>query len=313
MKEYSPMLARDAEAPFTSPDWIFEVKWDGVRAISYNRGKPSIKSRNGNELIDKFPELEELKTLTQHTVLDGEIIIITEGRTQFQKLLQRLQANSDKTIQQLARTHPATYIVFDLLEKDGENLTTKPLIWRKKILEDSVKDGEYVIKADYVEEKGEDYYNAALSQGLEGVVAKRKDSRYHQGRSKAWLKIKRVKTCDCVILGYTERKGSRTRTFGSLLLGLYKDEGIVYIGRAGTGFTENDLTSLKQMFKEIESKEATNANAEIPTRARWIEPLLVCQIGYHSVTKGGRLRMARYMGLRRDKEPRECTTEQLQL
>ena len=210
MKQYKPMLARSAEAPFSSDDWIFEVKWDGIRAISYVKEELSIRSRNQKELIDNFPELSELKDLARDTVLDGEIIVMKDGKADFQTLIKRSQNTNAADIDYMARKFPATYIVFDILEKDGKELLDIPLMERKRILENSVREGKFVVLSLFVEETGIDYYRAALEKGVEGIMAKKKQSSYEPGkRSNNWLKIKQVKTCDCVIFGYTKGEGNR--------------------------------------------------------------------------------------------------------
>ncbi len=308
---YKPMLARDADSPFSSPEWIYEVKWDGIRAISYLDGVLSIRSRSGKELVEKFPELEELRDLAKNVVLDGEIVVIREGKVDFQAIMKRNQANSQKEIERLSRTLPATYIVFDILEKNGESLVDKPLNERKTMLKGSLREGRYVVLSDFIEGQGEAYYTAAIRRGLEGVIAKRKLSRYEQGRSGSWLKIKRVRSCDCVVFGYTRGEGSRESTFGALLLGLYDDGKAVYVGRVGTGFTQGDLESLKASFKELETDRETIPGAETSVEPTWLRPELVCEVGYQSVTRDGMLRMARFHGLRPDKEPRECTIDQI--
>jgi len=311
MNQYSPMLARDADVPFTSPDWIFEVKWDGIRALSYVNDRLSIRSRTGRELKHKFPELEELENLASKVVLDGEIIVMRDGEVDFQSVLSRNQAREIREIERMARELPATYIVFDILEKDGEPLTAKPLIERKEVLKDSLEEGRHVVISDFIEEKGEVYYGAAIRKGLEGVIAKKKNSRYQSGRSNNWLKFKEVKTCDCVILGYTKGKGSREKTFGALLLGLYRDEELVYVGRVGTGFTEADLERLKPSFQPLEVKERTIKSIDLHLEVTWLKPELVCEIRYKSVTREGMLRMARFRGLKANKNPRDCGIDQI--
>jgi DNA ligase D-like protein (predicted ligase)/DNA ligase D-like protein (predicted 3'-phosphoesterase) len=311
MKRYKPMLARDAEAPFSSPGWIYEVKWDGVRAIGYVGEELSIRSRNDKELRDRFPELGELKDLASNVVLDGEIVVVKEGRVDFQTVLKRSQTSSPREIDNLVRAHPATYVVFDILERDGEPLVDMPLEDRKRVLEESLREGEHVLLSDFVDGKGEAYFQAALRKGLEGLIAKRKGGRYEQGRSGNWLKIKVARSCDCVIFGYTRGEGSRESTFGALLLGLYDDGEPVYAGRVGTGFTQGDLESLKERFGELEAEEETIQGVHIPVEVTWMRPELVCRVGYHSVTRGGLLRMARFLGLREDKDPEDCTIDQI--
>lgn len=311
MKSYTPMLARDGDAPFSSPDWIYEVKWDGIRAIAYVGEELSLRSRNGRELTRNFPELRELSALTSEAVLDGEIIVMREGRPDFQSAVSRSQAASQDDIEHIAKELPATYVVFDILEKGGRPLTQLPLMERKRILEGSLKEGRRVVKSDYVEGAGKAYYQAVIQRGLEGVIAKRRDSRYEEGRSGSWLKIKNVRTCDCVIFGYTRGEGVREPTFGALLLGLYRGSDPVYVGRVGTGFTDDQLHTLRELFKGYEVESATLEGANLPARVTWLRPELACEVAYHSVTREGLLRMARFKGLREDRDPESCTLDQI--
>ena len=201
---YKPMLAKEAADAFTDKDWIFEIKWDGFRAISYIKEKFSVKSRNEKELKYNFPELSELTKLASNLVVDGEIVVMSEGKPDFQALLERGQSVSTGEIQRQTQRSPATYIVFDILEKDGKPLTKLPLMERKKILKDTLKEGSHVLLSDFIEEQGEAYFKLVLDKGLEGVMAKKKDSPYEEGlRTGSWLKIKKLKTCDCIIFGYT--------------------------------------------------------------------------------------------------------------
>jgi ATP-dependent DNA ligase len=235
-QHYRPMLAQHTEKPFNSEDWIFEVKWDGIRAISYVNGGLSVRSRKDRELRYNFPELEELKSLTENSVIDGEIVVMKGGKADFQALSERSKTSSIENVKYSRQTSPATYIVFDILEKDGNPLVQLPLIERKGLLKEHVREGSYVVLSAYVEIEGEAYYKAALAKGMEGVMAKKKDSTYEPGaRSANWLKIKPILTCDCVIFGYTIGKGARELTFGALVLGLFGKAGPVYVGKVGTG------------------------------------------------------------------------------
>jgi ATP-dependent DNA ligase len=203
--QYHPMLAQSSDAPFSSDDWIFEIKWDGIRAISYLNEGLSIKSRNGYDLSNNFPELGELKGLARNVVLDGEIVVMVDGRADFQAVVERSKASSPLNATYLSQKHPATYIIFDILEKDGKPLIALPLVERKKILKETVRDGRSAVLSVFVEEDGETYYKAAVGRGVEGVMAKKKDSPYEPGRrSSNWLKIKKLLSCDCVIFGFTE-------------------------------------------------------------------------------------------------------------
>ncbi len=312
MKQYKPMLARPAEAPFSSDDWIFEVKWDGLRAISYVNEALSIRSRNQKELIDNFPELSELKGLARNTALDGEIVVMMDGRPDFQTLIQRMQNNKPDEILYMSRKFPATYIIFDILEKDGEELLDIPLMERKRILKNSVNEGKFIVLSIFVEETGVAYYRAALEKGLEGIMAKKKQSSYEPGkRSNNWLKIKQVKTCDCVIFGYTRGEGNREKTFGSLILGLYDAAGPVFIGKVGTGFSQEDMEDMKQSLDKFKVEEETLPGVDKDREITWLRPDVVCEVGYQSITDDGKLRIPVFKRFREDKDPFECTIDQI--
>lgn len=312
MKQYKPMLARTAETPFSSNDWIFEVKWDGIRAIVYINNELSIRSRNQKELKNNFPELQELKVLAQNVVLDGEVIIMRDGKVDFQTLIKRIQAISPRENEHLSHKFPAVYVAFDILEKDGISLINKPLQERRKLLEENVKEGRNMVFSVFVEDDGEAFYEATLEKGLEGVMAKKKGSVYEPGRrSGSWLKIKKAKECDCVIFGYTKGKGSRKATFGALILGLYDDDIPVFVGKVGTGFSQDELKTLSQAFAKLIVKERTLEGADVFEEVTWLMPALVCQVGYQAVTSDGKLRLPRFLGVRSEKMPSECTIEQI--
>ena len=307
------MLAKVADKAFTDKDWIFEIKWDGFRAISYVEDGLSVKSRTDKELRYNFPELAELSLLAKNLVVDGEIIVMREGKPDFQALLERGQAVSAREIERRSGQAPATYIVFDVLEKDGESLTKLPLMERKKILKDSLTEGKNVLLSDFIEEKGEAYYRLVVDKGLEGVMAKKKDSQYEEGlRTGSWLKIKELKTCDCVVFGYRRGEKSRGATFGSLVLGLYGAEGQpVYVGNVGTGFTDEMLRALTGKFAGLKMASQAPFAVEEMERVTWLEPKLVCEVAYQVVTRDTRLRMPRFKRLRDDKTPAQCTLDQI--
>lgn len=309
---YKPMLALAANDAFTDKDWIYEIKWDGFRAIAYVEQPFSLRSRNGKELKQNFPELQQITSLATDVVVDGEIVVMAEGAPDFQALLKRGQAVSVGEITRQSQRSPAIYIVFDILEKDGKPLVDLPLMERKAILKDSLKEGANVLLCDYIEEKGEAYFKLVLEKGLEGVVAKRKDSCYEEGmRTGSWLKIKKLKTADCIIFGYTCGENVRAETFGALVLGLYDEaQKPVYVGKVGTGFTQEMLRILVDKFEKITTEEAP-FRAESGDKVTWLKPRLVCEVAYQVVTKDGKLRMARFKRLRDDKPPEQCTLDQL--
>lgn len=312
MNTYQPMLARTAQKAFNSPDWFFEVKWDGIRGIAYLAEELSLKSRNDKELLQNFPELEELGELTRDVVLDGEIIVMKEGEVDFQLVAQRNQVSKQKDIEYYRSKNPATYIVFDILEREGESLIDQPLTSRRKTLKEVLREGKYVAISAGVEEHGVDYYEAAIEKNLEGIMAKRLDSTYQPGtRSGDWLKIKRVKSCDCVIFGYTPGEGSRSDTFASLLMGLYDDGRPHYVGKVGTGFTDQDLEDTKKKLDEIKVDEKWFNEADIPEGSTWVKPVHVAEIEYQNVTNDLRLRSPSFKGFRKDKPPELCSLIQI--
>jgi DNA ligase D-like protein (predicted ligase)/DNA ligase D-like protein (predicted 3'-phosphoesterase) len=309
---YEPMLAQPTEKPFNSEDWIFEVKWDGIRAISYVNGGLSIRSRNGREMKYNFPELEELTNLTENCVVDGEIVVMKGGKADFQVLSERNKTTSIENVRYMSQTLPATYIVFDILEKDGRPLLSLPLIERKRLLKEYAREGSHVVLSAYVESEGEAYYKAALAKGIEGIMAKRKDSKYEPGvRNSNWLKIKPILTCDCVISGYTLGKGVREPTFGALILGLFDKKGPVYVGKVGTGFTQGGMESMLKTFEALRVNERTLEKVDAQEEIVWLKPETVCHVAYQNVTREGRLRMPRFLGIRSDKLPSECTLDQI--
>ncbi|MFH2111591.1 MAG: non-homologous end-joining DNA ligase [Candidatus Bathyarchaeota archaeon] len=312
MNTYSPMLARPAERPFDDPSWVFEVKWDGIRAIAYVGEALSVRSRNDQELRGSFPELEELKSLTDDAVLDGEIVVMRAGSPDFRAAARRNKLTNPSDVEEARVTSPATYIVFDILEKSSVSLIDRPLQKRLEILKASVRQGRYVALSVPVREHGVNYYEAAVRRGLEGVVAKRLSSTYQPGaRSSDWLKVKRVKSCDCVIFGYTPGEGARADTLGALLLGLYDEGRPVYVGRVGTGFTDQDLRGIRNTLDGLRTDTRWFTDPDIPEGSTWVRPKLVAQVGYLEATRDLRLRAPRFMGFRDDKPPELCSLSQI--
>jgi DNA ligase D-like protein (predicted 3'-phosphoesterase) len=329
---YLPMNSKPAPGPFSSEEWLFEIKWDGVRAIAYVNEKVSVLSRNGKELTGRFPELEELRELAPRTVLDGEIVAMSGGRPDIQELLPRIVSRGGTAVP--PGTIPITYIVFDILEQDGVTLVNLPLTERRRLLLQRVKEGPHVVISEPVESRGEEYYRAAVQKGLEGVMAKRKDSVYEPGvRSSSWLKIRQQKTCDCVIAGYTGGKGGRSSSFGALVLGLYQKlpvhndneintgssspnpdnnpGDLIYIGKVGTGFKDRDLAVFRELFKNYETGNQLLTGTDQAGGVTWLSPALVCEVSYQSVTNERKLRIPGFIRLRSDKNPSECTIDQL--
>ncbi|MDH7492068.1 MAG: non-homologous end-joining DNA ligase [Methanolinea sp.] len=309
---YMPMLAREAAAPFDSPEWLFEIKWDGIRALCTigRSGEVSLRSRNGRELLGIFPEIGEIAGLApESSVLDGEIVAMRRGKPDFQALMQRAQKTDPQQIAYLSGQDPVTYVVFDILECRGKPLIGLPLTRRKALLEREVHEGRHVVRSRPVEGKGKEYFEIVSREGIEGIIAKKKSSTYEPGaRSGNWLKIKQFLTCDCVVFGYTRGEGERRSTFGALVLGLYDGSIPVYAGKVGTGFSGALRREIKERLAGLgEGKPLSGAGKGVI----WVEPVIICEVAYISVTRAGILRAPRFMRLRLDKPPRECGTDQL--
>ncbi len=315
-----PMLALSIEKPFDNPEFLFEIKWDGYRAVSFiENGSVRLMSRNNNELTGRYPELRVLPELVRakSAIVDGEVVALDEqGRASFSLMQQRTGIR--KYGRQVASQPgiPIVYYVFDLIYADGYDLRRVSLEDRKRALSQIVTPGPLVKYSDHFDD-GLTLFEAAKQQGLEGIVAKRRESCYEERRSREWMKIKITQTIDCVVGGYTDPEGTRQH-FGSLVLGLYnKKEQLIHVGQAGTGF---DQAMLKQIMQALQERE-TNKNpfhSPVDTKnVHWVKPELVAEIKFtewtHETSEGGlKLRAPVFMGLRDDKEPKECVLEEQQ-
>lgn len=302
-KDISPMLAATALAPFTRPGWIYEPKFDGIRALAEinKRGVVTIKSRNGLELNHRFPDLVRDLAKNSDMIIDGEIVALdSEGKPSFQ-LLQQHAIGTKKGPDNATRT--VLYYVFDLLSDKGKDLTQKPLLERKKILASRLKQTNLVRLVKELPTTGEEAFHSCLKHGLEGIIAKQGDSVYQAGRrSSAWIKIKGKNTAEFVIGGYTEGTGSRASTFGSLLMGFYDRKGqFQYVGGVGTGFDEPTLRILTKCMKSLKSNESPFC---VPIKGkgkpRWVIPHLVAEIQFAEMTQDKILRLPVFLRLRDD-------------
>jgi bifunctional non-homologous end joining protein LigD len=209
----------------------------------------------------------------------------------------------------LGKTTPVTYVAFDLLYIDGQDLVTRPLVERKKRLKSIVREGPFLLYGDHIEAEGTRFFKEATSRGFEGVIAKERHSQYVPGlRTDYWIKIKQVKTTDCVIVGFSEGEGARVPTFGSLILAAYDDDGkLQHIGNVGGGFSNKTLDDLRRKLSKIEKKTPTvEGSVDSPTPVTWVKPKLVVEVAYMALTNDGRLRFPRFKRLRTDKDPTDC-------
>jgi bifunctional non-homologous end joining protein LigD len=305
------MLATLTEDRFSDPNWLFEPKWDGERCLAFRTkaGQVRLRSRNDKPLEGTFPEIAD--AVSRHcqvaAVLDGEVVAFTGRRTSFERLQGRMGLTDPVPAQ--ATGIAVVYCVFDVLYLDGDDLRSRPLRERKRLLRDAVNFTAPLRFTPHRNTTGEDEYRKACARGDEGVIAKRADSPYTGGRSKDWLKFKCVRDQELVVGGYTAPKGSRTG-FGALLVGYYDGADFVYAGKVGTGFNAEVLASLHARMQALERPTSPFDRGRIRESAvHWVQPQIVAQIGFSEWTRDGLLRHPRYTGLRDDKAARDVVRE----
>src|SRR5437899_2327304 len=316
-----PMLATTITQPFDGPDWLFEIKWDGYRAVAFiEAGKLRLVSRNQNDLTGQYPELRTMPQFVnaQQAVLDGEVVALDEqGRPSFSLMQQRtgFRPGGHRIPRRAGVT--VLYYVFDLIYVDGYDLRRVNLEERKQALAQITTSGDLLRYSDHYPENGKALFEVARQRGLEGIVGKHRNSCYEERRSSEWLKIKITQTLECVIGGYTEPEGSR-EYFGSLVLGLYDKQGrLIHVGQAGTGFDQKGLREMWARLKELETNQNPfYSGVEALRKVHFVKPELVAEIKFsewtHETHEGGpKLRAPVFLGLRHDKLPRECVFEQV--
>lgn len=296
-----PMLATLTDKPFNSKDWIYEIKWDGYRAVTRKKGNTvSLASRNLLSFDEKFHTIKKaLKAFKGDMVLDGEIVAVDEeNKPSFQKL-QNYQRTGIGNI---------VYYIFDLLWYKGYNIESAPLFERKSLLKSVIPETDNIFYCDHIEENGTDLFKEARLMGLEGIIAKRADSRYYEDtRTKDWLKIKSVSALEAVICGYTEPRGSR-KYFGALILAVYDKGKLKYIGHTGTGFNYSNQKQVYTLMQKYVTDKPPFENPPKPNSpVTWMKPKMVCEVKYSEVTEEGILRHPVFMRLRDDKKSEEVT------
>jgi bifunctional non-homologous end joining protein LigD len=306
-KIITPMLAELGKGePPEGGDWLYEIKWDGVRAICFiEAGKLRMISRNGNAIDKQYPELSILPhhLRARQAIVDGEIAALdAQGRPSFELLQSRMHVADASAIARLARSHPVVFYAFDLLYLDGRDLRAVPLIERKKLLKDILQADETIRYSEHFATSGVDLLAAAKEQGLEGIVGKRAQSRYESRRSSDWVKWKVVDSADFVICGYTE--GDR-HGLGALVLGTRGASGkLTWAGNVGTGFDAKMVATLFAKLAPLVTKESPLEPARgLPRKVVWTKPELICEVRFANWTEEGRLRAPVFLGLREDLEP----------
>jgi len=316
-KIIAPMLAELGKGtPPVDGDWIYEIKWDGVRALCFiDGGKLRMISRNANAMEKQYPELSILphQVHARQAIVDGEIVALdAHGKPSFELLQRRINVAEASAIARLSRNSPVVFIAFDLLYLDGSDLRRTPLIERKRLLKEVLKPNELVRYSEYFAGSGAEILEAVEAQGLEGVVAKRPDSVYESRRSPDWVKWKVVDTASLVICGFTPGEGSRSGEdlFGALVLGIFDGGRLIWAGNVGTGFDQKLIkTVYAKLAPLVTAHSPLHGEKGLPRKVTWTRPELVCEVKYANWTEDGRLRAPVFMGLRPDIEPADCVRE----
>lgn len=297
-KNIKPMLISDMTQPFNDPDWIYELKLDGIRCIAYLDKETELRNKRNDRLLPKVPELSDIyKQVSTRCILDGELVILKNGVPDFFELQKRSLTTNRFKIELSSGSFPACFVAYDILYRTNTQLTDLTLIERKTILSEVVRDSPKLAVSRYISENGIELFDAAKSQHLEGVVAKKINSRYYfDKRTKDWIKFKFLADQDFVVCGYIQKEKGVT----SIVLGQYDGDTLIYKGHVTFGVKYGDLRKLDTMdsppFRELPSG---NENAV------WLVPELVCVVQYMPNEKG-MLRQPVFKGFRDDKEPIEC-------
>jgi len=306
-----PMLATLTDQPFSNPDWIYEPKLDGVRCLAFrDRDRVRLLSRNEKSQNAAYPELVDAIAAqkARDFVVDGEVVAFRGGVTSFSRLQRRMKiADAGKARRSGV---PVYYYLFDIVHLDGRDTTRLGLQDRKSLLERSIEFRDPLRFSAHRSTEGEAYLAEACRKGWEGLIAKRADSIYVPRRSRDWLKFKCVARQEFVVGGWTDPQGGRVG-LGALLVGVYDDGELRYAGKVGTGYDDQTLDDLSRRLSSMERKTPPFADPEgIPRKGvHWASPRLVAEVGFTEWTPDGRLRHPRFLGLRRDKAPKDVVRE----
>lgn len=308
-----PMLGGIADTP-PAGDYVYEVKWDGIRAmIVVEDGIVRIRSRNRRDITEQFPELcqPERSFRCATALFDGEIVCLDEdGRPVFKDVINRLRQRSERAVKRAQRQHPAVCYLFDCLYLDGRPIVNDPLFLRREWLLDSIRvDAENPYRMSEAVDDGESLFEAASGMGLEGIMAKERQSVYRPGRrTTSWVKVKARTTIECVVIGYTRGKGDRSATFGALQLARPEDDNLRYLGKVGTGFTDRARREVLKELKKVKTVERPIQEKPLDDSATtWLQPEVVAEVQYASLTNLGTLREPVFLRLRPDLSPEDLT------
>jgi DNA ligase D-like protein (predicted ligase) len=305
------MLATLTDRRDFGPDWLLERKFDGERCVAHkDGGEVRLESRTAKDLTRTYPEVREAVASQQgrELLLDGEVVAFDDKQTSFSRLQQRLGVTNPS--QELVTAYPVVFCVFDLLELDGDDLRGRPLLERRARLAEAIRPSAALQLSEAWRDDSQRRFARACRSGWEGLIAKRAEAPYVEGRSRDWLKLKCIWEQEFVIGGYTDPAGRRT-DFGALLVGYYEGGRLRYAGKVGTGYSAATLRDLGARLRELETRESSFVDARPLLRGtHWVGPELVAQIGFAEWTNDGRLRQPRFLGLRDDKRPAEVVREQ---
>jgi bifunctional non-homologous end joining protein LigD len=321
-----PMLATLAAEAFDNDKWIFEPKWDGVRTLAVCGEETRLLSRRGNDTTATYPELGRLheRLVAIDAVVDGEIVAFDGPRPSFEKLQSRINLQNAREIERATKSCPVTFIAFDLIYLDGKQLCSLPLEKRKELLEEIVVVSHNVHVSPAVPEEGIALSKAAAERGLEGIVAKKLGCPYRPGkRVRDWLKVKVVFEADVVVGGWSKGEGSRSTSFGALLVGAYDDRGdLRFLGAVGTGFSQQTIDDLVPELVDARQAECPFAEGSSGVKGgrfgkpiknpSWVMPKLVAKVEFRELTSGWRLRAPSFKGLRHDKAVEDCLVADLE-
>src|SRR5215471_7095597 len=309
--EIRPMLATLVDEPFSDPKWIFETKWDGFRSICFIRnGNSRFVSRNQIEMTPQYPELTKVgqQIAAREAILDGEIVALDkDGMPRFQLLQNKLRIRSGSYAP--AKNASIVYFVFDLLYVDGHDMRNCSVVERKAALAKILRPAGFVKVSEHVEGEGEAFFREIEKFHLEGMIAKRAGSLYLPRRSTDWLKVKTIMRAEVVVAGYTQPRGARSY-FGSLVCGLYRGDELHYVAHIGGGFNEKLLASIHKLMQPLRIETSVFVKPPKTNEpVQWIRPKLVAEVKFSEWTADNRLRQPIFVGLREDKNAKDCRFE----
>ena len=304
-RNIKPMLIGQEGDPFDDDEYIYELKWDGERCVAFldPTGCVDLRNKRNVRMLPKVPELKNIyKQVNARCILDGELMVLKEGKPDFFEIQRRSLTTNQFKIELASKQYPATFIAFDILYYDNADITDQPLVKRKEFLDKAGTESERLAISRYIENNGIAFYDIAEAQELEGIVAKRKDSIYIQGkRTKEWIKIKRMKDDDFIICGYIFKGNNMI----SLVLGKYQDDIIRYKGHVTMGVGKDTVEQLQKLPAGYPPAETPNGHGN--EKAVWVQPKLVGVVKYMPREGSDGRHQSVFKGLRYDKSPSECT------